>query len=142
MFTRRIMVLVVMVLLLVVATFSLASGASADSGIEAENGAMGLNADVDLRNAGVEWGGSGANTWYIYTKNVGSKAAGGFYIRVYKSNGTTLKMHWVPSLAAGATVTTSVTSTEKCLKVYVDFGNKVAEYNESNNYIFPCSPWK
>lgn len=138
--TRR---MLVMVMLLVLALFTFAAMASADDGAtDGASDGKAMAATVDLKNYGVEWGGSNANTWYVTTKNVGSTTAGGFWIRATKTNGTLLKWVWVPSLAAGATTTFSLTTTDKCIYVKVDHYNAVPEYNESNNWIMPCSPFK
>ncbi len=138
--TRRMLVLVTM---LALALFAFAAAASADGGATTESsGTEAVNGTVDLTNYGVNWGGSGYNTWYVTTKNVGSGAAGGFWIRVTKTNGTVLKWVWVPSLAAGAKTTFSVTTTDKCIYVMVDYTHVVAESNELNNFIAPCSPFK
>ncbi len=137
--TRR---LVTLLALLVVVFLAQTGFARADSGVEGVTEAATVSGTVDLANKGVEWGGSSFNTWYVYTKNYGSGNAGGFWVRVTKTNGTLIKWIWVPGLAAGQTATVSFTTTDKCVNVMVDYTHIVPETNELNNFIAPCSPFK
>lgn len=137
--TRR---LVTLLALLVVVFLAQTGFARADGGAADGVGTDKVNATVDLANKGVEWGGSSFNTWYVYTKNYGSGNAGGFWVRVTKTNGTLIKWVWVPGLAGGQTATVSFTTTDKCVNVMVDYFHVVPETNELNNFIAPCSPFK
>lgn len=138
---RRMLVLVTM---LVLALLAFAGLTSADSntadGVEVIE-AMD-SSQVDLKNYGVEWAGGDFNTWYIYVKNVGSAPAGAFWVRIAKPDNTLVKSVKVSGLAAGATTTISVYSTSKCLRIKIDAYNQVPEFNESNNFIYPCNLYK
>ena len=137
--TRR---LVTLLALLVVVFLAQTGFARADGGVADGVGTDKVTATLDLKNYGVEWGGSAYNTWYVTTKAEGSGSAGRFWIRVTKTNGTLLKWVWVPGLAAGQKTTFSVTTTDKCINVMVDYFHVVPETNELNNFIAPCSPFK